>query len=78
MADYCCDIHLPDTGDASQETMEQPSVGPELQPHFEWLFSGSPCDVAYFRNKSCHQYFVLDKWTGIRTQASSNVWSIIR
>lgn len=35
MADYCCDIYLPNTGDASQKTMEQPSVGPELQSHFE-------------------------------------------
>lgn len=78
MTDYCCDIYLPNPGDASQKTMEQPSVGPELQSHFEWLFSGSPCDLAYFRNQGCHQCVVSDKWIGIRAQASGNVWSIIR
>lgn len=29
MADNCSDTYLPNTGDASQETVEQPSVGPE-------------------------------------------------
>lgn len=35
MAGNCCDTSLINTGDASQETVEQPSVGPELQSHFE-------------------------------------------
>lgn len=29
MADSCCDICFPITGDATQENMEQPSVEPE-------------------------------------------------
>lgn len=35
MSDYCCDTYLSNTGNASQETVEQPSVGSELQSHFE-------------------------------------------
>lgn len=43
-------IYLPNIGDASQEAVEQPAVGPELQSHFEWLLGGSPCDLADFRS----------------------------
>lgn len=35
MAGNCCDTYLINTGDASQKIVEQPSVGPEFQPHFE-------------------------------------------